>query len=126
MSKAGRHTKLNKERLDLICRYLRAGNTRKVAAECAGISEQTFYTWINKGKEAKSGVFFEFLESVKKAESEAHAGAVNTITVARQKSWQAAAWWLERKFPDDWGKREKMEVEHKGPVSGFKVEVVKK
>jgi hypothetical protein len=27
--------------------------------------------------------------------------------------WTAAAWWLERKFPDDWGRRER--IDHRTP-----------
>ena len=38
-----------------------------------------------------------------------------TIKKASVKSWQAAAWRLERKNPDKWGQRNFVKAEHSGP-----------
>lgn len=51
--------KYNKDRVQRICKFIRDGDTQKVAAERAGISETAFYEWMN-GK-------IEFAEEVKKA-----------------------------------------------------------
>ena len=54
--------------------------------------------------------FFEFWEEVKKAEAEAEAAAVVQIKAAAASgTWQAAAWYLERKFKDRWARTDKLE-----------------
>ena len=37
-------------------------------------------------------------------------------------TWQAAAWYLERKHPDRWGRRERVDLKHSGQFKQ-KVEV---
>lgn len=93
---AGRHTKKTPETVKRICDILRAGNTRKTAYTCAGISDQTFANWL---------LDLEFFDAVKKAEAEAVVRNVTIIQEAASKSWQAAAWWLERKHSEDWKER---------------------
>jgi len=48
--------------------------------------------------------FVSFVSAVKKAERDAEALAVKAIRTAGKKNWTAYAWWLERKFPEAWGK----------------------
>jgi len=99
-------TKLTPETQEKICNALRAGNHAKVAAEFGGVSESTFYGWLNKGEAANRGIYRKFLESVKKAEADAETVRVARISQAGQSGvWQADAWWLERKFPERWGRR---------------------
>lgn len=64
---------------------------------------------MKRGSDSKAGVYFEFFEAVKTAEAQAVARSVATIQAASRKSWQAAAWWLERKHPDEWGRKERHE-----------------
>ncbi len=45
----------------------------------------------------------EFLESIKKAKAKAVIRNVLIIQTAAKKTWQAAAWWLERSHHKDWG-----------------------
>lgn len=103
--------KYSPEMTQRICELLQAGNTQKTSAIASGISEETFYTWMKEKP--------EFSESVKKAEEAAVARNVAIINKAASKSWQAAAWWLERRRPDDF--RVRNDVNHSG---GLKVEVV--
>lgn len=54
----------------------------------------------------------QFLQAIKEAESQAELLAVAQVRKAGQDgSWQAAAWYLERKFPTRWSRREKHELE---------------
>ncbi len=57
-----------------------------------------------------------FAEALKKADAEAESADVLIIKQAAKKSWQAAAWLLERKRFQRWARREKME--HSGPDGG--------
>ena len=72
---------------------LRKGNTRRTASLAAGVLESRFYRELRDP---------EFLSKVTRAEEEAVAEAVSAVATAGPKSWQAAAWWLERRRAQDW------------------------
>lgn len=105
----GRKTKLNQPLQERICQLISAGNYIKTACQAVGISEQTYINWMKWGEKSRKGVYFEFFESVKKAEAQSVARNVAVIQSAAKETWQAAAWWLERKHPQDWGKKERHE-----------------
>lgn len=54
---------------------------------------------------------WQFWQTIKKAEAEAEARNTALIQTQASKSWQAAAWWLERKFPDRWGRKDKVQLD---------------
>lgn len=112
----GRPSKINDEICEEIVKYIKAGNYPEVAASLAGIDRVTFYRWIKKGARAESGIHKEFCNSVKKAEDYAEAAAVERIRKAGKDNWQALAWWMERKHPDKWGRKQRVEMEHSGEV----------
>ncbi len=97
--KLGRPTKFTPETRKKILWALRLGNFRKTAAEYAGISERTLCDWIYKGAEAGSGEYAEFCNDVIEAEQAAEVRALGVIQQAANRDWKAAAWFLERKFP---------------------------
>jgi len=121
-------TKLTPELQEEILNLIRAGNYVKDACLAVGIDESTYYKWIKRGEKAKSGIYFQFVQSTKKARAFARALRVEKITDAMEENWQAAAWWLERTDPEHWGRRSRVdlegqvdskvkgEVEHKGKV----------
>lgn len=104
-----RRTKLTPETKEDIVKALRAGNSRRDSALYAGISEQTFYSWMSRGRDGEP-LYVEFLEAVEKAEAQSVVRNVAIIQRAAEETWQAAAWWLERKRPDDWGRRQRMDI----------------
>lgn len=87
------------------------GNTRDVAAAYAGVNRATLFAWLAKGEAAESGLYRDFLDAVKMAEARAVVEAVAIIRTAARTSWQAAAWWLERKYPDEWGRKDRVAIE---------------
>jgi len=125
---AGRKPKLTKELQEQICRLISAGNYIKTACQASGISEQTYNNWKKWGEQRGKGEYSEFLEAVKKAEATAIAKNVTVIQLAARESWQAAAWWLERKYPRDWGRKEHMEPPTKtnAPVTDAKSKLLTK
>lgn len=118
-----RPSKLTPELKKEICNYIRAGNTPEVSAVIAGISSRTFYLWMEKGKKFKSGKFLQFLQSIKKAEKESQAWHVQNIRKASEDTWQASAWFLERRFPGEWAKWEHRQLEHSGKIDSDVVRV---
>ena len=114
-----RPTKLTPELQKDICDIISRGNYAKTACEYVDITEATYYDWKNKGEKAKSGKFFEFLKSIKKAEATARVLYLEVIRkAANDGTWQAAGWFLERKYPDEWGRKERTEITGKdgGPI----------
>lgn len=109
----GRPSKLTPERLKRIVDAIRAGNYVETAAEYAGIGKTTFYRWMEQGEKASRGIYRDFRDAVMRARAEAEARNIALIQKAAPDDWRAAAWWLERAFPDRWGSRQKLE--HSGP-----------
>src|SRR5258706_9635769 len=115
--------KLTAEAQKRIISALRIGATHEHAARSAGIHYATFRRWMQQGERASRGQFCEFCEAVKRAEAEAAITWLATIERAAHTGvWQAAAWKLERRYPNEWGRRDRMSVEHSGEV-GVGVEV---
>lgn len=109
-----RRTKLTPALQKRITDSIRAGNYAFVAAQQAGIHEATYHAWRARGRKEGKGIYREFDEAVEMAEAEAEAVAVMYVRRAMGESWQAAMTYLERKFPDRWGKRFAKEPEAKG------------
>lgn len=130
----GRTSKLTKEVQQRITQAIRVGMTYERACAVAGICFQTYRNWQLRGEREKSGMYFDFLEAVKKAEAEAelmHLSAilkaskggdeirevrrtivdgqvVNEVVSLRptQAQWQASAWLLERRYPERYRRRD--------------------
>jgi hypothetical protein len=103
MAKRGRKTKYEPERVARILDLLRSGNTRGTSAVASGISQDTFANWCAR--------YSDFSEQVKEAEQEAVTRYLGHIEQAAIKgSWQAAAWILERRHYQEWGRKDRVEV----------------
>jgi transposase len=107
----GRPTKLTKELQAKIVQAIEAGNYIETAAAYAGVDKVSLYAWMKKGHhEPENGLHREFLNAVQKALAAAEVRDVTLLAAAAEESWQAAAWRLERKFPDRWGRRDTVTV----------------
>jgi hypothetical protein len=113
---AGRPSKHTPEREQRLLDALRAGNTRKAACHYAGISEEALARWLRAS--------VDFVDAVQKAESDAEVRMVAEIAqAARGSTWQAAAWWLERRRPDDFGRRDRVDIELRMQVKRLAAEL---
>lgn len=105
------------------------GMAQKLIAVRAGISPRTLQHWLTLGRRNQGDQWIAFYAEVKKAESDAIADKVAIILKAANGTtekttkrtvypdgtskeettnrkvfeWTAAAWWLERNFPDLYG-----------------------
>lgn len=110
--KPGRPEKLTPELQQKIVDAIRMGAYIETASAYAGINKSTLYDWMKRGARAKSGKYKEFSDAIEKALAESEMRDLAVIAKASQENWQAAAWRLERKFPDRWGRRKaKSEIE---------------
>ena len=108
---AGRPTKYKPETVEKILEALRGGNTRRASCAVADVSQDSLALWLR--------IYPEFAEAVEKAEGKAEAKMVSIIRDASETTWQAAAWWLERKHKQEWSSR----VEQTG-ADGSPVKVI--
>lgn len=93
-----------------ILQALENGCTRRAAAGAAGIGHTTLYRMLDADR--------TFRDAVEKAEDVAEARATALVVEAAYKgNWTAAAWWLERRRPDDYGKRVAVDVSIKDEVA---------
>lgn len=90
-----------------IARYLAQGVGRCDSSELSGISFETFTQWMKKP---------DFSEAIKKAEASCKHRNIALIQKAALTTWQAAAWWLERKYPNEFALKHKLE--HSGDDGG--------
>lgn len=78
--------------------------------EALGVHQSTFYRWIKEGETARQGSAKRALnEGLKKANVGFKASLHDTILKASEKPqyWTAAAWMLERRFPEQYAKAER-------------------
>jgi transposase len=109
---SGRPTKLTPELQAKLCDAIRAGNYMETAAAFAGIRKATLQNWLRRGARQTQGIYHAFSEAVEKALADSEARDVALIAkAAADGQWQAAAWRLERKFPDRWGRRDRHQVD---------------
>lgn len=116
----GRPTKLTPEVANRLFLALRRGAFIETAVAMAGIAKSTFYFWLRKGEHdleagRKATPAAQFSDAIKKALAECEVIDLDIIRRASAKHWQAAAWRLERRFPERWGRR-KLEIS--GPDGG--------
>ncbi len=116
--------KLTPEVQARIVQAIEVGATYEIAAQFGGVHYDTFRRWMKAGEKAKSGRYFAFYEAIKVAESKAVVKWLVIIDKAAPVSWQAAAWKLERRYPETFGRRV-VQSEVSGPNGGpQRIEVV--
>ena len=100
----------------------RAGAGRRAADALGGANgrrghESTFYRWIG---DPKNKLQRELSEGLKKEESAFKRTLLTTIrsaALARNQYWTAAAWLLERKYPDEFGKADRQRDDAKADAA---------
>lgn len=126
-NRPGQPFTLTPELIEKVTAYLRTGAYVETAVLACGVPKVTFYSWLkraNLAREAgtKAGpedaLCLKFLNAVEKVMAESELQALSQITLAATTNWQAAAWRLERKYPDRWGRKDRVEAELSGPGGG--------
>lgn len=109
----GQGKQVTGEQIDKLLEALRHGMTRRAASGAAGFSKTTFYRML----ERDDGTLVTQIEKAE-AEAEATYSIIVANAAADPKNWTAAAWWLERRHPEDYGKRERVEMTGRdgGPI----------
>ena len=93
--------KLTKDGIQTALRLCRAGLPDCQIAAALGVRAETFSIWRNHPKTENQT---QLSKAMKKADAEREAALVTRIMRASDDTWQAAAWLLERKYPDRYAK----------------------
>lgn len=133
VNKGGRPSKFTPETRKALLDAITAGLTYTHACQTVGIDYDTLNNWRKQGaaldKPDEEG-FFEFFVALTRAETNASLSMMGTVrkvaqgykgTVTRKydnegnlisvteehvpADWRAAAWWLERRYPKEYGKQ---------------------
>ena len=119
MATTGRKTILNQAMFDAIVDLLKRGNYVNTTARAVGIDPSNISVWVKKGRDLEAldreldeteQMFVLFSHEVEKARAFAEVQNVEVIRKASQDNWTAAAWWLERTSPQNWGRVQRTEI----------------
>jgi hypothetical protein len=115
-----RQPSMTSEIVERVVRAVGAGSYLEVAIASAGVPRSTFYDWWKRG--APDGApgdaaFREMRQRVERARAEGEVRNVGLIAGAAQESWQAAAWMLERSYPDRWARPSQRDHEPAAPAA---------
>lgn len=115
--------KLNDKTHDVIVRSIKSGSYATVAAGAAGISASTFRNWMERGEMEEARIdegfdpnpdekkYLDFKKDVETARAQAEINAVKAVKMSAENgTWQAAAWYLERSFPQRWARNRIEEI----------------
>ena len=87
-----------------LCRLLRLGLSRAAACDHLEVDRATFYRWFNSTP--------QFATAIKKAEAQFVTDQVELIVNAAEAgTWTAAAWLLERRRPEEYGRNSVLTAE---------------
>lgn len=93
---------------DILLPALKEGMPKTQACALAGISRQALYKWIDKGEKGEKP-YVDIVVTIKKAQAEFVQDRIKGIKKAGDNgNWQANAWTLERLFPEDFAKHDKV------------------
>lgn len=101
-----------------IARHLIEGLSIADACALSGISERSYHNWIARGEDGEEP-FVQFVLLTRAARAEGRQKHVRTIGNASSSGdWKAAAFFLERSDPANWGRKDELKAEHSGPDGG--------
>lgn len=138
-AKIGRPTVLTKDIVDRVSGLIMAGAYIETACAACGLAKKLYYEWLKLGEQRRQlaeqleteknskvindikekyrmidPIYEQFSDAIQKAVVQAELRDLIRIDEAAVSNWHAAAWKLERKYPDRWGR--KYRLDHSGEV----------
>lgn len=100
--------KLSKEVVKRAVQLKKGGALNKDIAAAIGVAEATFSRWINN---PKTDLQRQLGQELKKAEADYKNALLAVIAKAsRERDWKAAAWLLERKYPQEYARTDRIQA----------------
>lgn len=112
-----RRPKLTQEMVDEAVR-LKADGLSNGDIICAlGVHESTFYRWIGDPKNKLQRALSEGLKKEEASFKRTLLTTIRSAALASHRNWTAAAWLLERKYPQEYGKAERRSDEDRAEAA---------
>lgn len=122
--------KMTPPRVETIYKSIIAGNAPTTACRSAGLGSNTMPKWKEKAKEDKEPykTFVEGMDVMEALSEEMYLGVIHET--ALNGGWTAAAWKLERSYPERYARKERMDlstdkdikIEIKGVKSSYEMD----
>lgn len=109
MDKTMRQSKLTPELTEDLCDYISQGLTFKDACQLLDISTKSQQRWEKKGREAKSGKYYDFYLALKKARKQNKLYHIKKINAS--KDWHSSAYILNNMYPDEFSNNNKLSLD---------------
>lgn len=108
--KNGRPSKLTPEVTKRFLDAVRLGSPYELACKYAGITYDTLVNWRKRGEKGEDA-YSEFFESLSLAEGQAVIQWLAQIEKHSQADAKWAAWKLERRYPESFGRQDKLTID---------------
>lgn len=114
---------LTDEKINKLAEFLENGHALTHALKAMGIPTATYYQWIKKAEAIRDGKetsrivksekekLLKFLEKIDKAKFKPLDFHVKNIMKGAVRNIKISQWFLERRYPDEWGDKSKLKVE---------------
>jgi len=83
------------------------GHYHETICKALGIGRSTLSLWQRRAK-AGEEPFVSFVAALEAGTAKAEITALNTIQASAEEDWHAAAWFLERKHAENWGRKDRL------------------
>jgi hypothetical protein len=101
-----RPSKLTPEIQQKIGENLSLGLTYSLAASAAGVTYQSFNSWLKRGQTEKSGKYYHFFKYIQKCNADGARKLLERLNGAAEAgNCQVCMFILERRFPEEFGRR---------------------
>jgi hypothetical protein len=114
---------LDDARAEKILMALGSGAPMEMCAAFAGVGKSAVYNWIKRGANAELEAekndtpiapadepYVKFARDIEQTQAKRMISAMSRITLAGEKDWKAEAWFLERRYPAMFGRRQQVTV----------------
>lgn len=128
----GRRSRLTDRLIDQFAELLSEGISQRTAHEALGIPERTFYQWLSDGRaeleelpKKRWTLRGRLAEVVNQAVAIGEISLVQVIQGATSGDWKASAWLLERRWPERYARRSRIDVVLDWPQAKRVLDLVK-
>lgn len=97
---------INDALIGKFCSHIRLMGSIQTAISATGIGRETYYGWARRvGQGGGTELERKFIAAVERAEGETKMLVERMLQRHFDKSWRAIAWWLERRYPQEYARR---------------------
>jgi hypothetical protein len=100
---------INDTLITRFCSVIRVSGSIQTAIMATGIGRDSYDRWAREVRERRaSKAKVKFIRAAEQAEADIKTLREHQLSLHFDKNWKAVAWWLERKYPDEYGRRRRL------------------